>query len=425
MAFLSGCSMKNSAEPEQVTDLKTIPQNVSVYTKNIDKGKISTETQFEKAYFSPWNIVAFDIPLDKAMWAYNVFTPKKSYGENLQHLNQSFFDKMLKKSNFKKYATVNKRALTLRHLNIRAFPTLRPLLKNPNEAGEGFPFDYLQNSTIEANKPLFVSHYSKDKEWVFVKSSFAYGWVKTRDIVFIDKKYTDMWQKAQQVFLTKDNQAVYSQDKDYLFRTHIGMMLALISDDNESNTVLTVDRYRANEPYYDRSILSKQISHNGLLAFNAQNINAIIKELLKVNYGWGGIYGQRDCSSTMRDFFAPFGVWLPRNSYKQSLVGQVINLEDMSNQEKITAIKKYGVAFETLLYRQGHIVLYAGIYHNKIIIFQNLWGIKTQKDGKDGRFIIGRSIFSTLEVGKNLRYFDKRGSLLSGLKSMNIVTNLE
>jgi len=94
----------------------------------------------------------------------------------------------------------------------------------------------------------------------------------------------------------------------------------------------------------------------------------------------------------------------------------------MSDEEKIVTIKKYGVPFETLLYKQGHIVLYIGVFDGKIIIFQNVWGIKTIKDGIEGRFIIGKTIFSTLQTGSNLNTFDTNASLLKNLKSMNIVT---
>jgi len=140
-----------------------------------------------------------------------------------------------------------------------------------------------------------------------------------------------------------------------------------------------------------------------------------------MHYGWGGMYGQRDCSSTMRDFFAPFGVWLPRNSSKQAQVGKVISFEGMSDKEKLATIKKEGIAFRTLLYRHGHIVLYVGVYNGKVIVFQNMWGVTTRKDGKAGRFVVGRPVFSTLEIGKYLEFYDEKSSLLSHLTSMNII----
>ena len=292
-------------------------------------------------------------------------------------------------------------------------------MRDPKKAGEGFPFDYLQNSSIAANKPLIISHYSKDKEWVFVESSFAFGWVKSNEIVVIDKQYTRLWQEAKQVFITKEGIPIYSSDNKFLFHSRVGMMLALIDEDESSYTVLTIAQYRQNRPLYLKSKISKEIASKGKLAFNSDNINKIITELSKSKYAWGGMYSERDCSSTLRDFYAPFGVWLPRNSYQQSLVGDVINLDLLSDIEKLRAIKKSGVAFRTLVYKRGHIGLYVGTIDDKVIIYQNVWGVKTKKNGVEGRFIIGKPIFSTLEVGSNLKDYDKNASMLHKLKSIS------
>ena len=419
--FISGCSFTNGVSVEKVRDLQEVSQDAQSYTQGIDDGYISTLEEYKEHYFKPWKENKIEAPLAQAMWAYNVFTPQKSYGENLQHIDQSFFDKMLKNSNFSEYATLNKPALTLKNLNLRAFPTQRPLFRDPKQAGEGFPFDYLQNSTIGANKPILVSHYSKDRAWVFVESSFADGWVHSSDIVYMPKKYVEIYQKVKQGFLLKDNIALHDEKNNFLFYSHIGMMLPLIDANTTTTTLLTVSKCTTNKPFFYKSLLSSDVAHSGILIFNTENINAVMQELEKMHYGWGGMYGQRDCSSTIRDFFAPFGVWLPRNSSEQAQIGKVISFEGMSDKEKIATIKKEGVAFKTLLYKQGHILLYVGIHNDKVIVFQNMWGIKTLKYGKAGRFIVGRAVFSTLEIGKDLYYYDKKASLLSHLKSMNIL----
>ena len=36
---------------------------------------------------------------------------------------------------------------------------------DPTQLGEGFPFDYNQNSAIKINTPIMVSHLSKDRAW--------------------------------------------------------------------------------------------------------------------------------------------------------------------------------------------------------------------------------------------------------------------
>lgn len=403
---------------QSVDDLDKISQDVRTYSDEIKPQYLSSLAKYKKHYFRVWNIKKISIKLKNAMWAHKVYSSSNAYGENLKLLDKNFFVSILKNSNFDEFATINRRALSLRELNIRAMPSINPIFLNPNRAGEGFPFDYLQNSTIAPNKPLFVSHYSKDKEWVFVECSFTYGWVKSKDIVFIDKKDTDDWQKRRQIFITKDNIPIYSQNNNFLFKSKIGMMLALVKEDKSSYTVLSVGKYRDKKPLFLESKILKNIAHNGILEFNSKNINKILGDISKAHYGWGGMFSQRDCSSALRDFYAPFGLWLPRNSYQQSKSGVIIKLDRLSSVEKIAKIKADAVAFKTLLYKKGHIGMYVGTVKDKIIIFQNVWGVKTKKDGKKGRFIIGGAIFSTLELGKNLKEYDENASFLKKLKSM-------
>lgn len=404
-----------------IEDLKTVPQDVRYFTQNLQKSALFPQEAYEKNYFRVWNLDEISISLSSAKWAHTTFHVGDTYGENLQLLTEEFFSSNLDNANYEKYKSLNKKALTLVNVNVRAFPTNKPLLRDPNLAGEGFPFDYIQNTSIAPNKPLLISHYSKDKEWAFVESSFAFGWVKTRNIAVIDDKYTKQWQKAQQVFIVKEGVPIYSEENNFLFKSRIGMMLALVDEDEETYTVLTIGRYKNKKPLYIQSKISKSIAHKGVLAFNKKNITMVLKEVAKTNYGWGGMFAQRDCSSTLRDFYAPFGLWLPRNSSQQSKQGKVINLKNKPIDEKVAILKKEGVPFRTLVYKKGHIALYVGQYNNRAIIFQNVWGVKTKKDGVEGRFIIGRPIFSTLEVGKNLDDFDANASMLSKLESISIL----
>ena len=430
--LLVACSSENIPKPadqkglvkkrEYINDLINIDQNISVYLDNIHKRYIAKQDEYEASYFKPWKIDRIDISVQEAMWAYRAFNSKNSFGENLQPLKASFFEDIYERSNFKEFATLNKPAITLQSINIRAFPSDRPLLMDPTKAGEGFPFDYLQNSTIAPNKPILVSHYSRDKEWVFIESSFAYGWVKRRDIAFIPKKYTQLYIDAEKEFVIQEGTPIYDSKKNFLFRSRIGMILPEIDEFADSFKVLTISNYKNNLPYYLESNISKRVLHKGILEFNAKNIAAIFNEVSNVKYGWGGMYGQRDCSSILRDFYAPFGLWLPRNSYEQSKIGRVISLEGLSDDAKIAKIKKEAIAFETLLYKRGHILLYAGIKDNEVVVFHNTWGVKTKENGKEGRYIIGKPIFSTLELGSNLKNYDQNASILSHLKSMNILT---
>ena len=409
-------------EKKVVSTPSFISQNPDDYTDMLLKQKVDTnQSKYEQQYFQVWHQKNFQKLKEKIKWAFKAYNTKNAYGENLQTIEQSFFDEMLYNANYEKFSTLNKKAVTLRELNIRAYPTDKPLLMNPELAGEGFPFDYLQNSTIHANKPILVTHYSKDKAWVHIQSSFTFGWVKRSEIVFIADKYAKLWQEAKQVLITKDNRPIYSKKGDFLFDSKLGMMLALVKEDSKEYTVLVVASSKNLQAYFTTAKISKNIAHKDILLFQQKNVSSVIRELLKSNYGWGGMYGQRDCSSTLRDFFAPFGIWLPRNSYQQSKVGFVTSLEELSNKEKIAIIKETAIPFRTLLYKKGHIVLYTGTINDTITIFQNMWGIKTKENNKEGRYIIGKTLFSTLEFGKELTDYDENASFLNNLKSMNTI----
>jgi cell wall-associated NlpC family hydrolase len=408
-----------------IEDLKNIPQNVDAFLENLqDKEKLyDIQKKYEYYYFSMWRKDSPKESLKEAMWPFNSYTYGKSYGENLQLLGEDFFEDMLYNANFKEYKKLNLKAITLYEIDIRAFPTSRPVLKDPSKAGEGFPFDYMQNSTVHANKPIMISHYSKDKEWAFVFTSFTSGWIKTRDLVVIDKKYTDIWQKAKQVRIVKEGVPIYDRYNNFMFKSKVGMMFALVAEGKNTYTILTVAKYKNNKPLFVKSKISKEIASKDVLKINKKNMKKIINEVSKTNYGWGGLYSQRDCSSMLRDLFAPFGIWLPRNSYQQAQVGKVFDLAGKSDDEKIEFIKKNAIAFETLLYKKGHIMLYLGTYDDEVVVFHNTWGVKTLKDSKEGRYVVAKPVYSTLDFGRGLQNYDEETSILKNLKSMNILTH--
>jgi hypothetical protein len=415
---------KSAAKPFEIYDLVNIPQDAEYFSKFIDNNNTIYDIQrkYNTRYFSVWNIDKPRESIESIVWPFIAFTPPGSYGENLQLHKQSFFDEMIRSANFQEYATLNKKGLTLREVNLRAFPTIKPLLRDPTLAGEGFPFDYLQNSTVHANSPIFISHYSEDKEWAYVFSSFASGWIKADEFVILEDDDRELWQSAQQIYIIKEGVAIYDASEDFLYKSKIGMSFAIISEDETSYKVLTVASHIGSRAIYSSSIISKEIATKEPLNLSVENLPNIVKEVSKTNYGWGGMYEQRDCSSMLRDMYTPFGIWLPRNSYQQSRVGKVISLKDMDEEEKIKVIKENGVPFQTLLYRKGHIVLYVGTYNDDIVVFHNTWGIKTKKDGVEGRLVVGRAIFSTLKLGKELKYYDEKSELLKNITSMNIIT---
>ena len=60
-------------------------------------------------------------------------------------------------------------------------------------------------------------------------------------------------------------------------------------------------------------------------------------------------------------------------------------------------------------------------YDDEIVVLHDTWGIKTIKNEKEGRRIIGKTIFSTLHLGSHQEFYDEKSELLRNLKSINIL----
>ena len=426
----SGCAQKSIQETQdlnismKIVDLEFFPQLTRAYADNIQihTQLLKSQEGYEKKYFEPWSYSKPPFTLASIKWPFRSYTSDKSYGENLKRLPQSWFDEMLLKSNFKNYGSLNKKAMTLHYTDVRNFPTHKPVLKDPNVAGEGYPFDYMQNSGVHANEPLFVSHLSTDGEWAYIFTSYITGWVRLREIVYISNDVAKKYEEAQFISINDEQYPIKDLEGNFVFKSRVGMHLPLISIEKEHFIALSFTAGKNHTPTYTKVIIPFQVAQTTILRFTPNNLVHISDLMLMSKYGWGGLYEERDCSSTLRDLYAPFGVWLPRNSSQQAKVGKVISFEGLSLEQKREKIKSEAIPFETLLYKKGHILLYLGLYKGKIAVLHNAWGIRTLDNGKEGRRILGRTIISSLELGKELKDYDEESGLLAKISSMNIVT---
>ncbi len=434
--LILGCSVPQTPAPEsdassadrvretELADLRHYPQSATAYAGNITEHAVADASQrgFETRWFSPWNLQALPYTLEEVLWPFRTYRPENAYGENLRPIDPAWFDVMYENANFEAYGTLNAKAVTLRYASLRNFPTRRPLFRDPEKAGEGFPFDYMQNSGVHANEPLLVSHYSKDGAWAYVFTSYATGWLKSDEIAFIPPEHVKKWEAAQQVYVIAEGIPVRDGTGRFLVEGRIGMLLPLVARGKHYDRVLVVTPGPDGKGWYREGLIPADAVTESPLSLDAEMLPKIADALLQSRYGWGGLFGERDCSSTLRDLFAPFGIWLPRNSSQQARVGRVIPLKELTPEEKIARIEQEGVPFETLLYRKGHIVLYLGLYEGEVMVLQNLWGVKTIDGEEEGRHIVGRSVISTLQLGSERSDYDASNAFATQLESMNIIT---
>jgi hypothetical protein len=404
----------------KINDLERFEQSMAPYVEQNSADKenlLDIQLTFDERYYSPWSYTLAPQKVQEVTWPLRAF--RGGYGNNLLPVSPSWFEGMKNQSNFEAYGSINKKAVTLKWMDIRAFPTAKPLYKDPSKAGDGYPFDLLQNSSVNYNEPIFVSHTSKDGAWSYIFTNNASGWVPSEGVSMLDDATALSIKKSEKLFITEDNIALYDAANRFVAYSRVGMVLPLEKEEGEFYFVKAVD---ANGAIKILS-LPKHAAHIGVSRFTKSDLISIGNQMLKNTYGWGGMYGERDCSSMIRDFMTPFGIMLPRNSSSQAKKGEVISFSGMSNEQKLSLIKEQGIPFETIVYLKGHVLLYVGTYQDNVMVMHNFWGVRTlDKSGNKGRHIIGKAIISTLEIGSELEEYDSSMKLLSRVESMNIFT---
>jgi len=426
--LISGCASKvdtvsvsiNTTEEAEIEDVRKYPQYIEPYLKNFTS-QASSFSDFNERYYLPWTLTEPSVSKNSAMWAWNIYTRGDSYGSNLRLNNEQWFKDVKINANFGNYATINRLAVSIYYSDLRAFPTHRPLFRSFKEAGEGFPFDYLQNSSVNPMEPLFITHYSKDRAWVHVITATTIGWLRYREVAFITDEQKNLFMNSEHVSIVSDKQPLYDKNGQFLFRGRIGMILPLKKDSDLNFDVYIFKRDTNADAIVDSIKIPLEIASIQSNEMQTIVTSQVLNDLLKTSYGWGGMFEDRDCSATMHDFFTPFGIWLPRNSSAQAKEGHVIDISGLKDCEKERLILEEGVPFRTLLYRKGHIVLYLGEHDGKAMVLQNMWGIKTEIEENEGRKIVGKTVITTLNPGKEVNGFVDDSSLIRKLSSMSIL----
>ena len=400
-----------------VADMKNIPQDPTFYAKQIKSFSKSKQKKldidFNKKYFKPWNLTKLDIPKKDFGWEVRFVTKKPIYKAKGKVIPSYTYNKWIRNAQMDKVDSKKYRAITIRHTNVKALPTSRAFYRDPKRVGEGFPFDYNQNSALHINVPLYISHFSRDKRWAFVRASYSFGWVKISDLALVGSKFIKEFMNGNYAMAVKDNLRLYNDKK----RPHSIVKLgALFPISKDGKSYLTARRNAKGQARIHKvTVADPKIIAKKPLPFTPKNVAMLAKEFYGEPYGWGGGYECRDCSATTRDFLGAFGIFLRRNSSKQAKDGKNIFIKGLSKAKKKKKIIKDAEPFRSLLYVPGHIVLYLGEYKGEPVIMHTYWGIRKKDRTK---IITGRTIITTTEPGKERADVREKSKLINTLKTI-------
>jgi len=396
-----------------VKDTIEIPQDTTPFTKALelmsDDEQLSYDQIYNEKFFSPWTQSSVELTQGERTWQFK-YAKEKTYRRDGRRIPKSWYKSQIRNSNFKESDTLNMPSITLRHTNLRLYPSSRGIYYDPHRTGEGFPFDYSQNSSVHLNTPIMVSHYSLDKQWVYAQTSFASGWIKTKDIAFVDTDFQEKFQNDDYAITVKDNLNL-SDEQGKISLVKMGTVFPI--DPSTKKYLIAKKDNKGFAKLEKVTVNDVDIIAHKPIKFNQYNLAYISKQLVGEPYGWGGKEKCRDCSALTRDFFSPFGVYLDRNSRKQAQQGrEFLSLKGLDAETKKQTIIDNAKPFRSLLAVPGHITLYLGEKNGEPIILHNYWGVRL-KDGS--KRVMGRAIITTTQPGAELANIKKKSMLINTL----------
>ena len=366
------------------------------------------------------------------------------YGRNGLPHRESFWKEI--KNNLNQEALKEKIqiqfGLIVKQTDIRVFPTNEISMTTPSN----YEFDRFQHSSISPGSPIGIYHFSKDRFWAYVQTPFIRGWVRMTDLAIAKGKseVLDYEEAKERLLVTGNLVHVFGSPslQEIIFLAQMGAAFPIL---DLPRTSPAPSRGRANAvqglpdpsgmigPYYVIKVPFREIDgkltfrkayipedediHRGFLPYTQKNVAQQAFKMLHQPYGWGEMFGGRDCSRFIMDIFATFGILMPRNSKLQARIGIPMGqVEGRTAREKEKILDR-AVPLATLLRLPGHIMLYLGKEKRKYYVIHSIWGV--QRAGWFGPSLekIGRTVISDLSLGKS----GPNGSLLDRLTEIQFI----
>ncbi len=405
---LTSCSIKEINLPAK--DPSIYSQDALTYLSKADKSsnKIpdkqtkqkleSLAKNYIKEHFSAWELTKANPDKKAVFWAQDSLLKNTGFGENLFPNSLEMTKEIYERMNIKAYPSTLTKAIITETTDVRAVPSDKPRFKRADD----YPFDQWQNSLIFANTPVMITHYDTSKEWAHIQSGFVYGWVKVRDLAIINANERETLSKLSTYILpVRDKIPIYDRKGDFLTYARIGQILGVAKEVRSDYVIYIAKR----EILGKATLIEARVKQKDFMKF-PQNFSPmlvaqIINTMIGHKYGWGGYLSNRDCSAFIRDVFANFGLYMPRNSYSQGRWARnMVELDKLDRAQKEKYILENGVPFASILWLKGHIMLYIGEYKGKAMVAHSSWSVRTKKKRVFTKSLLGGVVITSLYAGE-------------------------
>lgn len=309
----------------------------------------------------------------------------------------------------------------LHYADQRFFPTVEGLYAVSGD----LDFDELQNNALEAATPVALLHKSFDGNWYYVQGPASDGWVEAKNIILCaSKDIQDYLNNESWAVVVKPKADIFLDEQltQYYDHAQMGTRFPKEKKQNASGAVaVKIPSRREDGRFVFKTVyLGKEDVNDGFLAYTARTIYKQAFQLLNEPYGWGGMYGEQDCSRFLQQVFATVGINLPRDSKDQAKVGiGVAQFDDKTkNEEKVKLFSKAAGA-KSVLTMKGHIMLYLGMVDGRPYAIHAVWAYREpDPNAEDDRVrVMNRVVVSDLNLGEG----SKKGSLLKRLTGIRMI----
>ena len=326
---------------------------------------------------------------------------RATYFSDGNRIDSNFYKELKKDLNLKALTAKKvqtRYALTVNYCDQKIVPSELSLLKRKNQ----IHFDRNQNSALDIATPIAILHSTEDGSWFYGIGPTSSGWVHAKDIAFGEKEEIVNYLNSKNFLITTEPKTAIKIGGKYHDYARMGVRLPLImSIDNESMVMIPTADSSGNLVFTNATV-KRANTHKGYLPYTSDTILTQAFKFLHLPYGWGGMYGEQDCSKFLQEVYATVGIKLPRNSASQSNASSVtIEFSGLSKGAKETFLRNSGVAGGTILHLKGHIVLYLGEYKGEPYIIHTVWGASSR------HFALGRTAVTSLNFNNYLGKVDR------------------
>lgn len=291
----------------------------------------------------------------------------KTDDKKLFEADTHYYNKLIENINYNNIETENivEYGIILARTPLKTWPTMDEAFSNQSSA-----YDRFLESTLYPYEPIAILHESKDKKWLFVKMYNYEGWVQKEDVAYTSFNILNL-------LINNHNFIVITEPKAYLKYSNreldMGCTFPLLNKNSEYFTVLCPQKRADNSLYFTFGYIPIEYGSINYLPYTQKNTLSQAYKFIDEPYGWGGMNGYRDCSALVMDIYRSMGIKLKRNTDQQEIMSPInISVSEISESDKRKQLKTLPAG--SLIFMNGHVMLYIGEYENTHYILHDTPG---------------------------------------------------